>query len=69
MTTLSVPLSAEHMKFIEEMVRDGRAANKADVMRKALKLMREEEAIQAVLQSQKEPILRGDLREIMKKFK
>ena len=60
------------MKFIEEMVSDGRAANKADVMRKALKLLREEEAVQAVLQSEREikqgKIFRGDLRKILKKF-
>ncbi len=69
MTTLSVPLSAEHMKFIDQMVSDGNAANKADVVRKALRLMEEEEAVARILRAQKEPTLRGDLRDLMKKMK
>jgi Arc/MetJ-type ribon-helix-helix transcriptional regulator len=72
MTTLSVPLGAELMDFIEGMVKDGNAANKVDVVRKALKRMRDEEAVNAILQSQKEmregKIFRGDLRRIAKKF-
>ncbi len=70
MTTLSVPINAELEKFIENMVKDGRAANKADVVRKALRRMSEEEAVQAVLISQQEvkegKVLRGDLREYLK---
>ena len=69
MTTLSIPVSSEIETFINNMVRDGRAANKADVVRKALRQLSEEEAVQAVLRAQQEPILRGDLRELMKKIK
>ncbi len=69
MTTLSIPVSSEIETFINNMVRDGRAANKADVVRKALRQLSEEEAVQDVLRAQQEPTLRGDLRELMKKIK
>ncbi len=73
MSTLSVPLTAEMEKFIKQQVKEGNAANKADVVRKALRLLAEEEAINDILEAQQEvlegKILRGDLREIAKKFK
>jgi len=72
MTTLSVPVSAKLEEFIDQMVERGRAANKADVVRKALDLLAEEEAIASVLKAEQEiregKILRGDLRELMKKL-
>ena len=69
MSTLSVPLTPNLEEFVKEQVKTGRASNKADVVRKALKLLEEEEAIMAVLKAEKEPILRGDLRRLAKKFK
>ena len=69
MTTLSVPISGDLEKFIEEMVKSGKGANKADVVRRALREYRENEALETVLQAQREPTLRGDLRKLMKKFK
>ena len=73
MTTISVPLPANLEEFVNKMVKDGNAANKADVVRKALKLLSEEEAVNAVLQAQREISdgkgLRGDLRELAKKFR
>ncbi len=69
MTTISVPLPANLEEFVNKMVRDGNAANKADVVRKALKLLSEEEAVNAVLQAQREPNLKGDLRELAKKLR
>ncbi len=73
MSTLSVPLSAEQEAFIEMLVKQKKAANKADAVRRAIELMAEEEAISAVLQAEKElgegKVLRGDLRELAKKFK
>ena len=69
MSTLSVPLTPNLEEFVNEQVKTGRASNKADVVRKALKLLEEEEAIMAVLKAEKEPILRGDLRKLAKKFK
>ena len=73
MSTLSVPLTPQLEEFIKAQVKSGRAANKADVVRRALIALEEEEAIQAVLTSQKEAlrgkILHGDLRTLMKKYK
>lgn len=69
MSTLSVPLPANLEAFINSMVADHRAANKADVVRKALYRMEEEEAIRAVLEAEKEPVLRGNLKDLLKKVK
>ena len=69
MSTLSVPLPPDLEKFVLKMVKDGYASNKAEVVRRALKQLSEEEAVQAVLRAEKEPILKGDLRELMKKIK
>ncbi|MBI2476050.1 MAG: type II toxin-antitoxin system ParD family antitoxin [Candidatus Taylorbacteria bacterium] len=69
MTTLSVPLPAHLEKFIKQQVKSGKAANKAHVVRYALERLSEEEAIADVLRAQKEPTIRGDLRELVKKYK
>ncbi len=73
MSTLSVPLPPHLEEFISDQVKRGLASNKADVVRKALKLLREEEAIRVVLESEREisegKILRGDLRKLAKKIK
>ena len=70
MTTISVPIPAPLEEFIKKMVRDGHAANKADVVRKALTRMREEEAINSVLRGVQEgregKNLEGDLDELAK---
>lgn len=73
MSTLSVPLTPQLEEFINDQVKSGRAANKADVVRRALRAMSEEEAISAVLEAQREvregKILRGDIRQLLKRFK
>lgn len=73
MNTLSIPVSGDLEKFIERMVRDGKGANKADVVRRALREYEENEALANILQSEMEFAqgkgLRGDLRELAKKFK
>lgn len=73
MSTLSVPLPPHLEEFISDQIKKGLASNKAEVVRKALKLLREEEAINAVLRSEQEvsegKILRGDLRKLIKKIK
>ena len=68
MTTISVPLSGDMLKLIEELIKSGVATNKADALRKALKWFAEEQAVQAVLQSQKEPDLIGDLDDLARKI-
>lgn len=66
MSTLSVPLPPELEKFIENQVLSGRAANKADVVRRALTRFSEDEAVSAVLRASEEITLKGDLRELAK---
>ena len=73
MSTISVPLPANLEEFVNRMVKSGNAANKADVVRKALKRMSDEEAVNSILEAQREITagkgLKGDLRELAKKFK
>ncbi len=70
MSTLSVPLTPKLEEFINNQVKSGRAANKADVVRRALIAFTEEEAVQEVLLAQKEiragKGLTGDLRDLVK---
>lgn len=72
MSTLSVPLTPQLEEFIIDQVKSGRAANKADLVRRALRALSEEEAVQEVLLAQKEihegKGLSGDLRELMKRI-
>ncbi len=69
MTTLSVPISGDLEKFIDDMVKSGRGANKADVVRRAIREYQENEIVERILQAEREPSLRGDLKVLMKKFK
>lgn len=68
MSTLSVPLTPELEKFINDQVKSGYAANKADVVRRALTRFSEDEAVEMILRAQKEIAdgkgLRGDLRKL-----
>jgi Arc/MetJ-type ribon-helix-helix transcriptional regulator len=70
MTTISVPIPSFLEEFIKNMVGSGYAANKADVVRKALIRLKEEEAINSILRAQQEgregKNLEGDLDELAK---
>jgi len=68
MTTLSVPLPAELEKVVKDLAKK-RGSNKAEVVRYALNLLAEEEAVASVLKAEKEPTLSGDLRELSKKLR
>jgi len=65
---LSVPLTPALEETIERLVKDGIAANKADLARKAIEYFAEQQAIEDVLRAEREPTLRGDLDELAKKF-
>ena len=54
MTTLSVPVPPKLEELVNSLVKRGYGANKADVVRKALELLAEEEAIKAVREAQQE---------------
>lgn len=69
MATISVPLSAELENRLDALVSGGVGSSRADVMRRALERLAEEEAINAVLNAEREvgdgKILRGDLRTLL----
>ncbi|MDE1975023.1 MAG: hypothetical protein KGI49_00730 [Patescibacteria group bacterium] len=73
MSTISVPLPAVLEEFINDMVKSGEAANKADVVRRALMKYRENQAIEEVLKASREvregKYLEGDLDKLAKQFK
>lgn len=68
MSTISVPLSKEHQEKLDHLVGAGVASTRAGVMRKALERLAEEAAVEAVLQASREPTLKGDIRELLKKI-
>ena len=72
MTTISVPLRKDNEKKLDELVRSGVGSSRADVMRKALDRLAEDEAVEAVLRAERElgegKALRGDLRKLLKQF-
>ena len=72
MATLSIPLTHNLEEFIDTLVKRGFAPNKAEVVRKALRLLAEEEAIAAVLRAEQEVrrgrILKGNLRKLASKM-
>ena len=67
MTTLSVPLTPELAKFVEEATKSS-GLTKSDIMRQALTFYAEEQAVRKVLLASMEPTLKGDLRELMTKL-
>ena len=69
MTTISVPLRKDNEEKLDELVRSGVGSSRADVMRKALERLAEDEAVEAVLRAEKEISLRGDLRTLAKKLR
>ena len=68
MATISVPLSAELEHRLDTLVANGTGSNRADVMRRALEKLAEDEAVNAVLQAEREPVLRGNLDDLLRKF-
>jgi putative addiction module CopG family antidote len=70
MSTLSVPLPVHLEEFVDQMVTRGYGTNKADVVRRALNRLAEEEAIKSVIQAEQEiregKIVKGDLKKILK---
>jgi len=72
MTTISVPITGEQEKFINDLVKSGKAANKAHAVRYAIQRLSEEEAVATVLESEREFArgmgMRGDLKKLLKKI-
>lgn len=68
MSTLSVPLTPELEKFINEATKNS-GLTKADVARQALALYAEEQAVRKILLAAKEPSLEGNLKDLMDQLK
>jgi Arc/MetJ-type ribon-helix-helix transcriptional regulator len=72
MSTITIPLTPELELFIEEQLR-GNFRSKAELVRQALTLYREEVELQEIMLARQEikdgKTLTGDLRELVKKFK
>jgi len=64
MTTLSIPLNTELAQFVERTTKET-GLTKADIVRQALTLYAEEQAVRKVLLAQAEPTLDGDLDELL----
>lgn len=69
MSMLSVPLTGDLEQVVKNLVKSGYGSNKADVVRRAIKRLAEEQAVEKVLRASAEPRLKGDLREIAKSLK
>ncbi len=69
MSTISVPIPAHMEESLNNLIKNGRGSNKAELIRRAITNMVEDEAVQTVLNAMKEPTLSGDLKELAKKFK
>ncbi len=68
MTTISVPISSEQEKFIKDYIASGKAENKAQLFRRALKEFEENQLLEELIRIEREPDLKGDLRKLVKKF-
>mgnify|MGYP001559096536 CR=1 FL=1 len=72
MSTISVPLTSEQEERLQNLIRNGYGANKAEAIRRAILRASEEEAIGAVISAEQEikegKIVRGDLKKILKKI-
>lgn len=72
MSTLSIPVSPKLENIVNSLVKKGYGTNKADVVRKALTLLAEEEAISSVLKAEQEikdgKSLKGNLKQLSKKL-
>jgi Arc/MetJ-type ribon-helix-helix transcriptional regulator len=72
MTTISLPLATHLEEAINNLVKKGFGTNKADVIRKAITRLLEDEAVMAVLVAEQEAsegkVLNGDLKTLLKKI-
>ena len=64
MATLSIPLDADMTKFVEDTTKDT-GLSKADVVRQAIKLYAEDQAVRKIQAAQAEPTLSGNLDELL----
>lgn len=64
MTTITVPLNEELCRLMEDLLKRGIGANKADLIRQALRKFGEDQAVADVLEAHAQPRLKGSLRDL-----
>ena len=73
MTTVSVPMPIELIKFIDQLILSGDVENRAQAIRKAVRKLQEQWEIDDILQASRDIdkglFYSGDLKEILKKSK
>lgn len=72
MTTITTPVGKELETFIIREVREGRAESKAQVVRRALELLREERAFERIREAEDDMrsgrVYKGNLRSLLQKL-
>ena len=72
MSTISVPLSGAQEEKLQDLIKNGYGSNKAEVIRRAILRVAEEEAIGAILRAEQEvkegKAIKGDLKKILKRI-
>jgi Arc/MetJ-type ribon-helix-helix transcriptional regulator len=72
MTTITIPISKELQKFIEEEINSGTSETKAGLVRHALARLQEERALSRLQEAESDiqngRVYRGDLTTLMKKL-
>ena len=72
MPIVTVPLEGELFGFIEEEIREGNAETKTQVIRQALRRLREERAFSRLREAESDiregRVLKGDLRALLDKL-
>ena len=67
MTTLSIPLTPELTQFVETTIKET-GQTRAELVRQAIKLYAEEQAVRKVLLASAEPTLSGNLDDLLEKI-
>lgn len=68
MSTVSVPIPEDKIKALKALIKQGVAPNMAEIIRQAITLYLEDQAVAAVLKAAKEPSLDGDLDNLASKL-
>ncbi len=68
MATVSIILTEDLLKKIQELINLGVADNKSAVIRKAVDKYVEDQVVESILRAAKEPSLQGDLDELAERF-
>lgn len=68
MSTISVPIPAEWLSQIKQLIALGEESSTADIARKGIRKYLDEKAVQMVLSAHEEPTLHGDIDALSQKL-